>query len=204
MTYYHLKLKAFRVRHKIGFWDLPRVKRAKKLSQGTRKSPIRLTWVRPFNGVCRFKLQSWIKKPQKVPKTILFCYFLSFQFMPNGFAFIFALICSIRHRKICNDIVSSFYVCDEKLKSSFGTSFALCNVKTKRLSLLACIVTFICGSIISALFYVVGVDLEKIWSLFYWIAFCLPKFGLMLLSFQFCGMIILLSDRIRLLIKGMR
>uniref|UniRef100_A0A182NRD2 Gustatory receptor n=1 Tax=Anopheles dirus TaxID=7168 RepID=A0A182NRD2_9DIPT len=116
------------------------------------------------------------------------------QFIPNSFAYIFSLVFAIRHRTMANDVLTTFAICDDKLRSQFGISFTMPNVKMKRVSILACIVTMTCGSTIGALTYLIGVNWNRIWTLLYWIAFCMPKFA---------GCILYLSDRAMLLLRGM-
>ncbi|XP_058117147.1 uncharacterized protein LOC131288899 [Anopheles ziemanni] len=125
------------------------------------------------------------------------------QFIPNSFAYIFSLVFAIRHRSQTNEVLTTFAMCDDKLRSLFGISFTMPNVKMRRVSILACIVTMTCGSTIGALTYLIGVNWNRIWTLLYWIAFCMPKFGLLLFSFQFAGCILYLSDRAMLLLRGM-
>ncbi|XP_050070150.1 gustatory and pheromone receptor 32a-like [Anopheles maculipalpis] len=125
------------------------------------------------------------------------------QFIPNSFAYIFSLVFAIRHRTMANEILTTFAICDDKLRTQFGISFTMPNVKMRRVSILACIVTMTCGSTIGALTYLIGVNWNRIWTLLYWIAFCMPKFGLLLFSFQFAGCILYLSDRSMLLLRGM-
>uniref|UniRef100_A0A182PZR0 Gustatory receptor n=1 Tax=Anopheles farauti TaxID=69004 RepID=A0A182PZR0_9DIPT len=97
------------------------------------------------------------------------------QFIPNSFAYIFSLVFAIRHRTMANDVLTTFAICDDKLRSQFGISFTMPNVKMRRVSILACIVTMTCGSTIGALTYLIGVNWNRIWTLLYWIAFCMPK-----------------------------
>ncbi|XP_053670857.1 uncharacterized protein LOC128721158 [Anopheles nili] len=125
------------------------------------------------------------------------------QFIPNSFAYIFSLVFAIRHRTMANEVLTTFAICDDKLRSQFGISFTMPNVKMRRVSILACIVTMTCGSTIAGLTYFIGVNWNRIWTLLYWIAFCMPKFGLLLFSFQFAGCILYLSDRAMLLLRGM-
>ncbi|EAT36998.2 AAEL010962-PA, partial [Aedes aegypti] len=125
------------------------------------------------------------------------------QFIPNSFAYIFVLIFAIRHRMVMSDILSIFTVCDEKMRTMFGISYTIPNIKMKRVSVLACIVTLTCGGTLGGLNFMIGVNFNRIWTLFYWLAFVIPKFGLLLFNFQFAGCIMFLSDRSILLLKGM-
>ncbi|XP_062559006.1 uncharacterized protein LOC134223814 [Armigeres subalbatus] len=125
------------------------------------------------------------------------------QFIPNSFAYIFVLIFAIRHRMAMSDILSTFALCDEKMRSMFGISYTIPNIKMRRVAVLACVVTLSCGGTLGGLNFMIGVNLNKIWTLFYWFAFVVPKFGLLLFNFQFAGCIMFLSDRSILLLKGM-
>ncbi|KXJ72218.1 hypothetical protein RP20_CCG018578 [Aedes albopictus] len=58
------------------------------------------------------------------------------QFIPNSFAYIFVLIFAIRHRMVMSDILSIFTLCDEKMRSMFGISYTIPNIKMKRFGLL--------------------------------------------------------------------
>ncbi|XP_049547991.1 gustatory receptor for bitter taste 66a-like [Anopheles darlingi] len=125
------------------------------------------------------------------------------QFIPNSFAYIFSLVFAIRHRSMALDILTTFAICDDKLRSLFGISFSMPNIKMRRVAILACVVTLTCGGTLGGLNYLIGVNWSRIWTLLYWIAFCMPKFGLLLFSFQFAGCILYLSDRAMLLLRGM-
>ncbi|XP_058062069.1 uncharacterized protein LOC131212284 [Anopheles bellator] len=125
------------------------------------------------------------------------------QFIPNSFAYIFTLVFAIRQRVLANDILATCAVCDDKLRSLFGISFAIPNIKMRRIAILACTVVLACGSTLGALNFVIGVNWQQVWTVLYWIAFCMPKFGLLLFSFQFAGCILYLSDRAVLLLRGM-
>ncbi|XP_055605589.1 uncharacterized protein LOC129753766 [Uranotaenia lowii] len=125
------------------------------------------------------------------------------QFVPNSFAYLFALVFAIRNRTTSSEILATLTMCDEKLRTLFGISYTMPNIKMKRVSILVCIVTITCGGAMSGLNYMIGVNLSRIWTLFYWLSFCMPKFGLLLLNFQFAGCIMFLSDRSVLLLKGM-
>lgn len=64
---------------------------------------------------------------------------VSFQFIPNSFAYIFSLVFAIRHRSMALDILTTFAICDDKLRSLFGISFSMPNVKMRRVAILACV-----------------------------------------------------------------
>uniref|UniRef100_A0A182M5M0 Gustatory receptor n=1 Tax=Anopheles culicifacies TaxID=139723 RepID=A0A182M5M0_9DIPT len=61
------------------------------------------------------------------------------QFIPNSFAYIFSLVFAIRHRTMANEILTTFAICDDRLRTQFGISFTMPNIKMRRVSILACI-----------------------------------------------------------------
>ncbi|XP_053690865.1 gustatory and pheromone receptor 32a-like [Sabethes cyaneus] len=124
------------------------------------------------------------------------------QFVPNSFAYIFAMVFAYRKRAIICDILRMFELCDERLLSQFRLSTVDLKNKLRKTSLMACLVTLISGGAACGFNFTIAVRWTHISTLFYWLAFCIPKFGLLLYTFQFAGSIMLLSDRTVLLLKG--
>ncbi|XP_053690866.1 gustatory and pheromone receptor 32a-like [Sabethes cyaneus] len=124
------------------------------------------------------------------------------QFIPNSYAYLFAIVFAIRKRAVISDILYTFDLYDERLHSQFGISHTDIKRKVKWVSLMACLVTLTSGGAVSGLNFMIGVNWDRIWTLFYWMAFCIPKFGLLLYTFQFAGSIMLLSNRTVLLQIG--
>ncbi|XP_058446460.1 putative gustatory receptor 2a [Malaya genurostris] len=124
------------------------------------------------------------------------------QFLPNSFAYVYAIACALQNRALSLDILSTIELCDEKLRNQLGICFMEPNSKVKRYTILASLVIVTCGSALCGLNFMIGVNWSEIWTLFYWIAFCMPKVGLLIFSFQFAGSIMLLSNRSILLLNA--
>lgn len=59
------------------------------------------------------------------------------QFLPNAFAYMVGLYMGIRYRSLSSEILTSFYLCDEKLRDNLGISFVKVSRKVEIYSYLA-------------------------------------------------------------------
>lgn len=126
------------------------------------------------------------------------------QFVPNCIAYIMALVLAFQKRKLVQEIITSFLLCDVQIKEFLGVSLWKSNRKTMFFSLFASILSILFSGIVSGINFYLSVKTDEIWTLFYWIAFCLPKFGLLLVDFQFVGCILYIYERLDILKKGIK
>lgn len=124
------------------------------------------------------------------------------QFVPNSIAYIMALVLAFQKRKEVQEIITSFVMCDVQIKEFLGVSLWKSNRKSMFFSLFASIISFLFSGTVSGINFYLSVKTDEIWTLFYWISFCLPKFGLLLVDFQFVGCILYVYERLDILKKG--
>lgn len=124
------------------------------------------------------------------------------QFVPNCIAYIISLVLAFRKRKLVQEIIISFLMCDAQIKEFLGVSLWNSNRKSMFFSLFASVISILFSGIVSGINFYLSVKTDEIWTLFYWISFCLPKFAVLLVDFQFVGCILYIYERLDILKKG--
>ena len=125
------------------------------------------------------------------------------QFLPNAFSYVVALYMAIANRPISALILGTFYECDQKMQDHLGVSFRLCDKRANLLSYVFSAVAIVAGLGVAALSCAQSVQWSELWTILYWLAFCIPKFSLLLVNLQFASCVYYIISREVLLRKAL-
>lgn len=135
----------------------------------------------------------------------------------NAFAFNLISLSCMKSKSLIRDIMISFVGFDERLKPVIG-AMPLNRVSnaTRRIGNLMCLgtcsyvsaqavsmiifaVTVVLGSLFGGLHSALMIDIEHIWTVFYFISFAISKLSILLFDFQFVNCLIFICKRIGIL-----